>query len=100
MSNGNNYEFINVDPRVIQMLGGDEPISDPLGGDMSDDLPSSVLESYNPAKKMSEGFGNQADPVFPSMQTRVEAATADSKTELLKEILQELKEIKVILAGK
>ena len=81
----NNYEFIQVDPKVIAMLGGDE--SSILNEDLEADLPASALDNFTMQPKTPA-------PVENNMNF------GDKYEYLLNEILSELKEIKVILAGK
>lgn len=93
MNNG--YEYIKVDPKVIQMLGGSDDMSESMAGEFGDDdLPASFVESYGKKasqKNMFEDLDNDPVMVMPSQ---------DSVPGLLQEILNELSEIKVILAGK
>lgn len=81
----NNYEYIQVDPKVIAMLGGDESSS--LNEDLEADLPASVLDNFTMQPKTSAPAENNMN-------------FGDKYEYLLNEILTELKEIKVILAGK
>lgn len=81
----NNYEFIQVDPKVIAMLGGDDESI--LNEDLEADLPEGALNDFSMQAKTSA-------PVENNMNF------GDKYEYLLNEILTELKEIKVILAGK
>ena len=81
----NNYEFIQVDPKVIAMLGGDDESI--LNEDLEADLPEGVLNDFSMQAKTPT-------PVENNMNF------GDKYEYLLNEILTELKEIKVILAGK
>lgn len=95
--NNNNYEYINVDPRVIQMFGGDEDIS-PLNESVDDspkfDVDSSIFASNTP--------NNMFQPQFPPLNNMVGQSENKSseEAELLKLILKELKQIEIMLAGK
>lgn len=87
------YDYIQVDPKVIQMLGGDETMES-VGDDLGADLPNETVASYGKKSnfnKMFEDVNNQPVTVMPSV---------DSMPGLLQEILNELREIKEILAGR
>lgn len=64
--NGNGYEYVQVDPKVIQMLGGDDAAPDLSGDEFGADLPNSVLESYSTPKK-PKNFKEDFYPKFPNM---------------------------------
>lgn len=90
----NQYEYIQVDPKVIQMLGGSDDM-DAMVGELGGDLPNEAVASYRkpaPVKKnMFEGLSDVPVTVMPS---------PDCTAGILQEILNELREIKVILAGR
>lgn len=91
----NNYEYIKVDPKVIQMLGGSDDVVDPMSSSFGDDLSVDDVNSYmsQPSKGMFK------ESMLPGFEPNVNPNSTDN-SEILKQILQELKEIKVILAGK
>lgn len=90
----NKYEYVQVDPKVIAMLGGSDDMAESMQAEFGDDLPPSAVDSYNvtpKTKSMFEDVNNNPMMLTPSQ---------DSVPGLLQEILNELREIKVILAGR
>lgn len=81
-----NYDYVTVDPKVIAAFGGDVEF------DASEDL----NESFSPQPSISAGFKipDMLPPVNPMPMN--DGGVVD----VLKEIVKELQEIKVILAGK
>lgn len=84
------YDYVKVDPRAIQMLGGDA--QDLLNDGLDGDLPESALQSFNETLLSDDMVSAEVDG------SRV--TVLDKDEDILKQILNELKEIKVILAGK
>lgn len=84
------YDYVKVDPRAIQMLGGDA--QDLLNEGLDGDLPESALQSFNETLLSDDMVSAEVDGS--------KVTVLDKDEDILKQILNELKEIKVILAGK
>ena len=96
----NNYDYIKVDPKVIQILGGTDDMSESMEGVFDGDLPAGAVEAYERDSK-KRGFNESMLPDSSSwMNLENNPVPNDKQVELLQQILQELKEIKVILAGR
>ena len=97
----NNYEYIQVDPKVIQMLGGSDDMQESIAGEFGGDLPRSAVESYGQDLK-KRGFNESMLPDSSSWMNleNNSVSSSDKQIELLQQILQELKEVKIILAGR
>ena len=90
------YDYVNVDPKVIQMLGGDETslLTEDFGGaDLSDnDVDEYSLNMRNDSKVFDT-------PTFSTNKNNV-VDQGNNRDYLLNQILNELREIKIILAGR
>lgn len=84
------YDYVKVDPRAIQMLGGDA--QDLLNEGLDGDLPESALQGFNETLLSDDMVSAEVDGS--------KVTVLDKDEDILKQILNELKEIKVILAGK
>lgn len=94
----NSYDFIKVDPRVIHMLGGDETdvLKEGLdSGDLSNEELTKLTEETSSKSVYDDLFSNP-----PELTTPVNTENTVTETSILTQILEELKEIKTILAGK
>lgn len=85
------YEFVDISPEALKMMGASEMdlMNEGLDrGMVGDDLPTGFADS-TPTSKPKQNFMSE------DFMT-----SSENKDDILKEILKELKDIKVILAGK
>lgn len=85
------YEYVDISPEALKMMGASEMDLMNEGFDrgmVGDDLPT--------------GFANPTSTPKPKQDFMSEdfMTSSENKDDILKQILKELKDIKVILAGK
>ena len=89
-----NYDYVKVDPRAIKMLGGDS--QDLLNEGFDGDLPSDAVDNFG--ENLQENV--LTDDVFSATIDGDTVSVVDKDASVLKQILNELREIKAIIAGK
>lgn len=98
MINKPNYDFVDVDPKVIAAFGGDS--SDDYDLELNEDL-EKPSKSYR-ARNMNESSGLSSNSFISSIMNS-DSAEEQEKSDIysaLMKIASELNQIKVILAGK
>lgn len=85
------YEYVDISPEALKMMGASEMDLMNEGFDrgvVGDDLPTGFANT-TPTSESKQNFMSEDFMI-----------SSENKDDILKEILKELKDIKVILAGK
>ena len=100
------YDYVKVDPKVIQMLGGEDGV-DETSAELSGDLPGGSFDKIpksNSGIGLLETFGNSFSNFQQSEPAQEEGdllqQVLKGNSDLLLQILQELRNIKSILLNR